>query len=130
MNNLLEENNKINIARENPLELASRAHQKFLLTGDSDDLKSAIDYYVETIREKPEISKTYYRLASLMHETGQISLQGAIEQCRQAVIMDSNNPDAHMYLGYFLALNGDKNLAREEFKTSIKLNPCHLQEQE
>ncbi len=114
---------KPNIIQEDTLELASKAHQKFLLTGNGEDLKCAIDYYIDTIRVKPEISKTYYRLASLMHETGQISVQGAVEQCRQAVLMDSNNPDAHMYLGYFLALEGNKDAAKDEFQTAIKLKP-------
>lgn len=107
------------------LALATESHQKYLLRSTTEDLNNAISYYVETIKNHPEISQTYYRLASLLHETSQISLHSAIEQCKKAVDIDKKNPNAHMYLGYFLALNGDNNDAKAEFETAIKLKPLN-----
>jgi len=105
------------------LELATKAHQRYLLRTSGEDLSEAINNYIDTIKEHPEISQTYYRLATLLYETGQICLESAIEQCQQAVKIDSNNADAHMYLGYHLALGGYYFESKEHFKTAIRLKP-------
>ena len=62
------------------LELATKAHQRYLLRTSGEDLSEAINNYIDTIKEHPEISQTYYRLATLLYETGQICLESAIEQ--------------------------------------------------
>lgn len=105
------------------LEMATSAHQKYLLRTSPEDLSAAISFYVQTIKSNPEISQTYYRLATLLYENKQIGVDGAIEQCKQAVTIDPKNSDAHMYLGYFLALAGQNKEAKEHFKTSIRLKP-------
>ncbi len=105
------------------LELATEAHQRYLLRTSSEDLTTAIDLYIDTIKTNPHISQTYYRLATLLYETKQIGLEGVIEQCQQAVVIDSKNPDAHMYLGYYLALAGHTAEAKEHFKIAIQLKP-------
>jgi len=106
-----------------PLELATKAHQRYLLKASIDDLNDAINYYIMAIKQHPEVSETYYRLASLLHENGQIGLHAAIEQCQQAVKLDPKNASAHMYLGYFLALDNEVESAKEHFKLAIKLKP-------
>ena len=103
--------------------LATEAHQRYILRTNIEDLNEAVNQYIETIKSNPEIPETYYRLATLMYENRQITLEGAIEQCTRAVGLAPNNADAHVYLGYFLALNGELDKADEHFKKAIKLNP-------
>lgn len=105
------------------LNRATAAHRQYLLKSNNEDLIQAINLYIETIKYNPEISSAYYRLASLMHESGQIGLESAVEQCRRAVNMDPKNADARMYFGYFLSQNGEFEEAKKQFKTAIKLKP-------
>ncbi len=105
------------------LELARRSHEKYLIKLQKNDLNNAIDYYIKTIKLDPNMPETYYRLASLLWENGQISLTGAIEQCRSAVHISPKNPNARIYTGYFLRLAKEYEDAEKEFKEAIKINP-------
>lgn len=105
------------------LEKAVEAHQRYLLKSTNEDLTTAINCYIETIKENPEQSSAYYRLATLLHKNGQIGVENAIEQCTRAVSLNPNDANAHMYLGYFLSLNQQFDEASAEFKTAIKLRP-------
>ena len=105
------------------LEMAVAAHQRYLLKETNEDLTTAINCYIETIKENPEQTSAYYRLATLLHKNGQIGVESAIEQCSRAVRINPDDANAHMYLGYFLSLNHEFDKAKEEFKTAIKLKP-------
>ncbi len=105
------------------LENAVKAHQRYLLKADNEDLSKAINCYIETIKENPRAQSAYYRLATLLHNSGQIGLDSAIEQCSKAVNINPKDPNAHMYLGYFLSLKQDFKQAKAEFKQALKLNP-------
>ena len=107
----------------NSMQLAQAAHQRYLLRSSSEDLTTAINFYIEALKNNPDTPNAYFRLASLLHENGQIGIESAIEQCKKAVGIDPENPNAHMYLGYFLSLHGDFDEAKEHFKTAIKLKP-------
>ena len=107
----------------NTLEKARIFHEKYLLRNNSSDLESAVSYYIQAIKQDPKIPETYYRLASLLFENGEISLDSAIEQCKVAVDIDPTNTNAHIYTGYFLKLAYDFDAAEKEFKDAIKLNP-------
>lgn len=107
------------------LEKARIYHEKYLLRNNSSDLESAINYYIQAIKQNPEIPETYYRLACLLFENGQISLDSAIEQCKMAVDIDPTNTNAHLYTGYFLKLAYDFEEAEKEFKNAIKINPIN-----
>ncbi len=107
------------------LEKARIYHEKYLLRCNSSDLENAVNYYIQTIKQNPEIPETYYRLACLMFENGQISLDSAIEQCKVAVDIDPDNTNAHLYTGYFLKLARDFDAAEKEFKSAIKINPLN-----
>ncbi|MBO6272541.1 tetratricopeptide repeat protein [bacterium] len=102
------------------LDLARLAHQKYIVKQQADDLERAIGYYIEAIRNDSAKAEPYYRLASLMYEKGQISLDGAIEQCRTAVTLEPDNINAHIYAGYFLSMSEDYKSAQKEFNIAIK----------
>lgn len=105
------------------LEQARIYHEKYLLRSNSSDLETAVNYYIQAIKQNPQIPETYYRLASLMFENGQISLDSAIEQCKMAINIDPKNTNAHLYTGYFLKLARDFDSAEKEFQSAISLNP-------
>lgn len=105
------------------LELARRSHENFLVRATNSDLTKAIDYYIRAIKLDPNLSETYYRLASLLWQNGQISLEGAIAQCKAAVEIEYNNPNAHLYTGYFLKMAERFDEAEVEFKNAIKVRP-------
>lgn len=109
----------------NTLEKARVYHEKYLLRCNSSDLENAVNYYIQAIKQNPEIPETYYRLACLMFENGQISLDSAIEQCKMAIGIAPENPNAHLYTGYFLKLANDFEEAEKEFKDAIKINPIN-----
>ena len=81
------------------LEKARVAHEKYLIGQKNTDLQEAIDCYIDAVKYDPSIPETYYRLASLMWEQGQISLGSAIEQCQTALTLSPKNVNAHLYTG-------------------------------
>lgn len=107
------------------LEKARVYHEKYLLRNNNSDLENAVNYYIQAIKQNPKIPETYYRLACLMFENGQISLDSAIEQCKVAVDIDPQNTNAHLYTGYFLKLARDFDEAEKEFKNAIRINPIN-----
>lgn len=109
-------------ARES-LEKARVAHEKYLIGQRNNDLEEAVEHYVDAVKYDPTIPETYYRLATLMWEQGQISLGTAIEQCKTAVVLSPKNRDAHLYTGYFMQLAEDYEAAEQEYKSAISMNP-------
>ena len=103
------------------LEKARIAHEKYLIRQNNQDLNEAIENYIDAVQYDPTIPETYYRLASLMFEQGQISIDTAIEQCKTAVSLAPRNMNAHMYTGFFMKLAQDFKSAEEEFKSAIKM---------
>lgn len=105
---------------EKALETARLAHQRYLIKQQKEDIDRAILYYIDAIKFNPQLAEAYYRLASLMWEKGQISIESAIEQCQTAISLEPNNINAHIYTGYFYAIANDFKNAEKEFKTAIK----------
>ena len=101
------------------LEAARRSHEKYLIMQQEADLEAAIESYVDVIKSNPNLSESYYRLASLLLIKGQISVDGALEQCKTALSLEPNNPNAHIYTGYFQCLNGNLEEAEKEFSIAI-----------
>ena len=95
------------------------AHERYLIKQQETDLERAIECYVDAIKTNPTLSESYYRLASLLLIKGQISVEGALEQCKTALSLEPNNPNAHIYTGYFQCLNGDFEAAEKEFSLAI-----------
>ena len=107
------------------LEKARVFHEKYLLHSNKTDLENAVNYYIQAIKQNPKVPETYYRLASLMFENGEISLDTAIEQCKVAIGIDPDNTNAHLYAGYFLKLANDFEEAEKEFTDAIKISPIN-----
>ena len=117
-------NNRENKERaQNSIEKARIAHEKYLMGQRNNDLQEAIEHYVDAVKYDPTIPETYYRLATLMWEQGQISVDTAIEQCQTAISLSPRNRDAHLYTGYFMQLAQDYQSAEKEFKSAIRMNP-------
>lgn len=101
------------------LEEARAAHEKYLIRQQENDLEYAVECYVKAIKKNPSLPDAYFRLASLLLIKGQISIDGAIEQCKTALSLDPNNSNAHIYTGYFQCLNGNFIEAEKEFAKAI-----------
>ena len=83
------------------LEEARAAHENYLIKQQDADLEKAIEYYIDAIKVNPSISESYYRLASLLLMKGQISIEGALEQCQTALTLEPGTPadlDLEMYV--------------------------------
>ena len=104
--NQKEKERKENVA--NMLEKARVYHEKYLLRNNTSDMESAVNYYIQAIKLNP-----------------QISLDSAIEQCKMAIDIAPENPNAHLYTGYFLKLANDFDEAEKEFKNAIKVSPLN-----
>ena len=107
-------------ARES-LEKARIAHERYLIRQQNSDLQEAVEYYIDAVKYDPSMPESYYRLATLMWEQGQISLDTAIEQCKTAVSLAPHNINAHLYTGFFMKMAQDFKSAEEEFKSAIKM---------
>ena len=104
---------------EKALESARLAHQRYLIKQQQEDIDRAILFYVDAIKYNPKLAEAYYRLASLMWEKGQISIESAIEQCKTAITLEPENVNAHIYTGYFYSLAEDYKKKKKEFKIAI-----------
>ena len=101
------------------LEEAREAHEKYLIKQQDADLEKAIECYIDAIKINPAIPESYYRLGSLLLMKGQISVEGALEQCQTAITLEPDNVNAHIYSGYFKCLNGDFDEAEKEFQFAV-----------
>lgn len=104
------------------LEKAREAHERYLIRLQNSDLQEAIENYIDAVKLNPMQAESYYRLASLMWEQGQISLETAIEQCKTACSIAPDNMNAHLYTGFFMKMAQDFNSAEKEFKSAIKMS--------
>jgi len=104
------------------LQLAKQSHEQYLLKQQQIDLENAIDYYIRAMKLTPHMSEPYYKLAILLYNKKQISLEQALNQCKKAVMLDPDCPKAKLYYGYFLNLSGQVKQAKQEFTKAIRLN--------
>lgn len=115
-----ENSEKIKKAQD-ALEKARIAHEKYLIRQDNNDLQEAITNYIDAVKFDPSIPESYYRLATLMWEQGQISVNTAIDQCKTAVSLAPKNMNAHLYTAFFMKMAENYPDAMEEFKSAIKM---------
>ena len=102
------------------LEEARLAHEQYLIKQQDADLEKAIGFYIDAIKLDPGVAESYYRLASLLLIKGQISVEGALEQCKTAITLEPGNVNAHIYSGYFQCLNENFEEAEKEFRLAIE----------
>jgi len=114
-----QESEKSKKARDS-LELARICHEKYLIRKDNTDLQAAINNYIDAVKYDPTIPEIYYRLATLMWEQGQISVNAAIDQCKTAVSLAPDSMNAHLYTGFFMQMAENYPEAVDEFKAAIK----------
>lgn len=115
-----ENSEKVKKAKES-LEKARAAHERYLIRQNNKDLQDAIANYIDAVKFDPTIPESYYRLASLMWEQGQISINTAIDQCKTAVSLAPDNMNAHLYAGFFMKMAENYPEAMEEFKSAVKM---------
>ncbi|MCR4881139.1 MAG: tetratricopeptide repeat protein [bacterium] len=104
------------------LSLAKKSHEEYLLKQQQIDLENAIDYYIRVMKLTPHISEPYYKLAVLLYNKRQITVEQALEQCKRAVKLSPDCPKAKLYYGYFLNLSGRVKQAQKVFADAIKNN--------
>lgn len=119
----IEEKFDLNSMALDYMEFARKYHEQYLIKGNKSDLNNAVDNYIDAIKYNPNIAEAYYRLASLLWDKGEINLNSAIEQCKSAINLSPNNPNAHIYAAYFLEIAKNYDEAEKQFKEAIKLNP-------
>ena len=102
------------------LEKARIAHEKYLIRQQNCDLEEAIENYIDAVKYDPTMPESYYRLATLMWEQGQISLDTAIEQCKTAISLAPQNVNAHLYTGFFMKMAQDFKSAESELNLQLK----------
>lgn len=103
------------------LDLAKKSYEKYLLRSSAHNLDEAIDNYIKLMDLDPSISETYYRLATLFWQKGEIDLDTALEHCHNSIELDPNCANARMHLGFFLEIAGDFDGACEQFHKAISL---------
>ena len=103
------------------LRLAKKSYDNFVLKSSNKNLEHAIDNYMKLLDLDPTISETYYRLASLLWQKGEIDIDAAIEQCINSIDLDPESINARLHLGFFLDISGDFDGACEKFEEAISL---------
>lgn len=120
---MFKEKTDLNLMAQTHMEEARSYHEKYLIKGNRQDLDNAVDNYIDAIKFNPNISEAYYRLATLLWDKGEINLSAAIEQCKSAINISPDNPNARIYTAYFLEQAKNYEEAEKEFKEAIKLSP-------
>lgn len=105
------------------LEEANKSYENFVLQSSIHNLDDAINKYMKLLDMNPHIAETYYRLATLLWQKGEIDVSQAIIQCQNAVELEPDSVQARLNLGLFLDIAGDFERAEVEFKRAIKLSP-------
>ena len=118
----IEENINYQSELDNILTLAKQAYENYIIRSNNQDLETAIDCYIKVMNLDPNIPETYYKLAGLLLQKGDIELDTAIKQCQNAIDLDPKSSEAHLQMGYFLQMAGDFEGAEEKFDESIKLS--------
>lgn len=103
------------------LRLAKKSYDNFVLRSSVRNLDDAINNYMKLMDLDPTIPESYYRLASLLWQKGEIDIESAIEQCMNSIELDPESVNAKIHLGFFLDMSGDFDGACKQFEEAISL---------
>jgi tetratricopeptide (TPR) repeat protein len=104
------------------LRVAKKSYENFVLQSSIKNLDDAINNYMKLLDLDPSIPETYYRLASLLWQKGEIDIDTAIGQCKNSIELDPKSVNAKIHLGFFLDMAGDFDGACSEFEGAIDLS--------
>lgn len=104
------------------MRLAKKSYENFVLQSSTRNLDDAINNYMKLMDLDPTIPETYYRLASLLWQKGEIDIESAIEQCENSLELDPKSINAKIHLGFFLEMSGNFEGACAQFTQAIDLN--------
>ena len=104
------------------MRLAKKSYENFVLQSSTRNLDDAINNYMKLMDLDPTIPETYYRLASLLWQKGEIDIESAIEQCQNSLELDPKSVNAKIHLGFFLEMSGDFEGACNQFEEAVDLN--------
>ncbi|MBC8181031.1 tetratricopeptide repeat protein [candidate division KSB1 bacterium] len=99
--------------------------------GDNKKLDQAFEIYEKILKNNPEDLTAYYQVGRLSSKTGE-NLQRGKECLHQFIQAKTNNNEtvtawAHYRLGLIHEKEGNKDEAKKEFETALKINPDHKQ---
>jgi len=104
------------------MRLAKKSYENFVLQSSNRNLDDAINNYMKLMDLDPTIPETYYRLASLLWQKGEIDIEAAIEQCKNSIELDPKSANAKIHLGFFMEMSGDFEGACQQFEEAIDIN--------
>jgi tetratricopeptide (TPR) repeat protein len=105
------------------LKTANQFEQRFQLRGNASDRDVAVAHYRRATSLNPKLAEPYHRLATILWEQGDITLDTAMEYCHTALTLAPNDPQAVWVYGLFCYRKGDWNQAVAALKEAIKLKP-------
>lgn len=100
---------------------AERHYRQGLMNQRDGELNAAVSEYRAAIKEYPDYFEARYRLGSLLLD--QKGYAEAINQLKEAAVLQPTNADLHNDLGYAYKKNGDPKSAEAEYREAIRLNP-------
>lgn len=104
------------------IDLGRKSYENYIIHSYESDLDIAISSYERALEIDPDNAESYYKLASLLWEKGQIDIDFAISHCQKAVHLSPDNMDARLFLGYFFRIAGYMEEAIQEFKEAADIN--------
>ncbi|RUT10017.1 hypothetical protein DSM106972_005120 [Dulcicalothrix desertica PCC 7102] len=84
-------------------------------------LNTAVDFYKQALRLKPDYAEAYYNLGNVLQKQGK--LDAAIEFYQQALRLKSDYAEAYYNLGNLYQQQGNLEAAIESYHQSLKNNP-------
>jgi tetratricopeptide (TPR) repeat protein len=92
----------------------------------ANDFPTALNRYESLVKMRPADSRIRANYGMLLVQTGNPT--GGKQEIDRALLLNSDDPEAHQALAVFYMVRGDKESARREYSKSISLDPqrdCH-----
>jgi tetratricopeptide (TPR) repeat protein len=89
----------------------------------ANDYPNALKEYTSLVKVRPADSRMHANLGFVLVQVG--NFKAAKEEIDKALILNDEDPSAHMALAMYYMLQGDKKNARLEYLKVIALHPGH-----